>query len=464
MLTPTRNRQKGVQSVTMLGGEPIEGSDFGALLRRLRIAAGLTQEGVAAGAGLSVRSLREIERGAVRYPRPDSARRLAVALGLGGMQRTRFELLARAGYWSDRSRPRAPVEKNRCPNCAGPGPGPAQLPAVISDHVDRVEHLTALDAMLTGDRAGAVTVVVITGAGGTGKTALAARWARSIAHRFPGGQLHVDLLGFADDPPLPPGRALRRFLSALGTPADCIPADVSEATGLYRSLVADRPVLVLLDNAASAEQVMPLLPGGPGSLVIVTSRSLLDGLVVRYGAGRLVVGELRPDEAMTLLDGVVGAERVGSERDAAARLVASCGHLALAVRIAATRLLARPAGSIAGYAAEFVAGNPLDALECDDAALRRTFLHSYRRLDADTARVFRRAGLVDGPSFTASAAAAVSGLSYRAVSSALARLTAGHLVEAVDGDRFRFHDLLRRYARERCDAEESVPADARCHA
>ncbi|WP_203996545.1 helix-turn-helix domain-containing protein [Virgisporangium aurantiacum] len=441
----------------MLGAD----ADFGALLRRLRTATRLTQEGVAAGSGLSVRSIREIERGIVRYPRPDSVRRLADALGLAGEERTRFERLARAGYWTDRAQRLSPQDLSPRDLSPQPPPAPAlppraaQLPALISDFVDRSELLAGLDGMLPAVDS-AVTVVVVTGGGGSGKTTLAVRWAHGIAHRFPAGQLYVDLRGFSADPPLSPAKALSRFISALGLPRERVPADVAEAAAVYRSLVADRPVLVLLDNAVSAEQVAPLLPGCPGSVVVVTSRGPLDGLVISHGARRLTVGELGPDEALALLGRVIGTARVDAERAAAARLVAACGHLALAVRIAAARMLMRPDRSIGRYTAEFTAGNRLDALECDDAAVRRTFLHSYRRLDDGSRTVFRRLSLIAGPSFTLAATEAVSGLSRRAAGAALDRLTASHLVERVGEDRFRFHDLLRRYARERCDAEESV--------
>jgi DNA-binding SARP family transcriptional activator len=352
--------------------------------------------------------------------------------------------------------PADPVEPPwtpRLPTSAG-RPLVAQLPAPVADFVARAE----LDVLRTlappGDRPPGVTVVVVTGGGGVGKTTLAVQWAHELRQHYPAGQFYLDLRGFSAERPLSPTKALSCFLHALGVALDRVPTEVAEAAALYRSLVAARPVLVVLDSAASTDQVLPLLPSAAGSLVVVTSRKRLSGLVVQYGARRVEVGQLTPTESLTLFGRMVGASRLAAEPEAAAQVTSACAHLALAVRIAAANLLDRPGRHLAGYAAELTSADALDALENDDVAIRRTFAHSYGRLEFDAQQVFRRLSLVVGPTVSRSAAHAVAGLPERALAAALDRLTAAHLVEPDGTDRYRFHDLLRLYARERLDADD----------
>ncbi len=341
-----------------------------------------------------------------------------------------------------------------------PPPGPAvrplvaQLPAPVADFVDRAELDVLRSLAPPGALPPGVTVVVVTGGGGVGKTTLAVRWAHELRERYPAAQFYLDLRGFSAELPLSPSKALSRFLHALGVALDRVPTELAEAAALYRSLVAARPVLVVLDSAANTDQVLPLLPSAAGSLVVVTSRKRLSGLVVQCGARRVEVGQLTPAESLTLFGRMVGASRLAADPEAAAQVTSACGHLALAVRIAAANLLDRPDRHLAGYAAELASADALDALENDDVAIRRTFAHSYSGLECDARQVFRRLSLVVGPTISRSSAQAVAGLSDRALAAALDRLTAAHLIERNGVDRYRFHDLLRLYARERLDAED----------
>ncbi|WP_412543737.1 BTAD domain-containing putative transcriptional regulator [Longispora sp. K20-0274] len=216
---------------------------------------------------------------------------------------------------------------------------PAQLPPGVAGFTGRAAQLAQLDVLLGPGGPAAIGSVV--GAGGVGKTALAVRWAHRVRDRFPDGQLYADLHGYSGVPPVRPLDALTRFLRALGVPEAAIPTDVDEASALYRSQLADRRVLVVLDNARHPDQVRPLLPGGPGSRALVTSRDRLAGLTARDGARRLVLDVLGPDEAVALLAAVIGPDRVAAEPGAAAELVALCGHLPLAIRITAAHLADR---------------------------------------------------------------------------------------------------------------------------
>ena len=422
---------------------------FAALLRAHRERALLTQEALAARSGVSVRTIRDLELGRVRRPRSGSVRLLADALGLDGSE---LEAFVRAAG-DDRNAP-APVEEP-----------PGQLPMDVADFTGRAAQLAALDTLLAGDDgAGPATAVVlsaIAGSGGVGKTALAVRWAHRVRERFPDGQLFVDLRGYASGPPLHPAQALAQMLGALGVEPDRIPVGAVEASALLRSLLAGRRVLVVLDNARDAEQVRPLLPGSPGCLVIVTSRDQMAGLIATHSARRLTLDVLTTDEAVGLLTRILGDRRVAAEPDAARQLVEVCGHLPLAVRIAAANLSVRSGQSIAGYLADLRAGDRLAHLAVDgdpQAAVRVAFDGSYALLDADAQRLFRLTGLVPGADFTAEAAAALAALPVARVRRLLQRMAAAHLVEARAGGRFRLHDLLRLYARA-CAEQADSPLD-----
>jgi DNA-binding SARP family transcriptional activator/tetratricopeptide (TPR) repeat protein len=334
---------------------------------------------------------------------------------------------------------------------------PAQLPPDVRHFTGREAQLAALP----GPDPGGVPVALVTGTAGVGKTALAVHWAHLVRDRFPDGQLYVDLRGYDAGPPLRPIDALARFLPALGVPAEQIPGDEDTAVALYRSLLADRRMLVVLDNAGRAAQVRPLVPGTPGSLVLVTSRDRLAGLVAHDGAQRIALDVLTPPEATALLVRLLGAARVRAEPAAAADLAAACAHLPLALRIAAANLADRPRDSIAGYVADLHGGDRLSALAADGddrAAVREAFDLSYHALPAPERRLFRLLGLVPGPDVAVAGVAALADTPD--VRQGLARLAAKHLAIEQEGGRYTLHDLLRVYARERAAARDGAPEQA----
>jgi tetratricopeptide (TPR) repeat protein len=256
---------------------------------------------------------------------------------------------------------------------------------------------------------------------------------------------------------VPPADAIRGFLDGLGVDPRRIPPDLDAQAGLYRSLLTGRRMLVVLDNARDAEQVRPLLPASPGCVVLVTSRDRLVGLVATHGAYRLRLGVLEPDEAVMLLGGILGAERIGAEPQASAELARVCGHLPLALRIAAANLLGQPRPSVAGYAAELGAGDRLAELAVDgdpQAAVGVAFGSSYEALDPAARRLFRLLGLVPGHDFTPAAAAALAGMPPAQAGQLLERLAGAHLLEQRAPGRYGLHDLLRLYARQRTQAED----------
>ncbi|HSO56430.1 MAG TPA: helix-turn-helix domain-containing protein, partial [Actinomycetes bacterium] len=298
---------------------------FGTLLRAHRTRLPLTQEELAERAGLSERTLRNLEGGRIHRPYPDTIRRLADALNLTGEERLDFEGAAR--------------------QVTGPlGPVPCQLPPDVADFTGRAREVAGLRARFTaasGDPgpADAVVLSAVAGKAGVGKTALAVHVAHQlrVGGQFPDGQLYVNLRG-AEQRPLDPAAVLARFLRALGVRGPAVPEDLEEREAMYRARLADRRVLVVLDNAASEAQVRPLLPGGPGCAVLVTSRRRLSGL---EGARLVELEVLTPRQAMELLSRVVGATRTAAEPEAATAIVAYCGYLPLAVRIAGAKLAAR---------------------------------------------------------------------------------------------------------------------------
>jgi tetratricopeptide (TPR) repeat protein len=299
---------------------------------------------------------------------------------------------------------------------------------------------------------------------GVGKTALAVHWARQVAARFPDGQLYVNLRGYdREGAAVTPKEVTGWFLVALGVPAAQIPADVQARCGLYRSVLAGRRVLIVLDNARDAEQVRPLLPGSPGCLVVVTSRSALTGLAAAEGARPLRLGPLDDEEALRLLAARLGPERVAAEPGAVAELISRCGGLPLALAVMAARAAADPglplavlAGQLAaapdaGAAGRGTAGTGpgrLEVLETGDPAtsLRELLSWSYRQLSPSAAQMFALLGVHCGPDITVPAAASLAGVPHTEAGRALAEMAGASLAAEHRPGRYVLHDLIRGYA------------------
>ncbi|MFI6098973.1 BTAD domain-containing putative transcriptional regulator [Lentzea sp. NPDC051213] len=336
------------------------------------------------------------------------------------------------------------------------GPVPRQLPTAVPRFVGRSSELRGLSDLAGGD---ALMIVAITGTAGVGKTTLAVHWARGVADHFPDGQLYVNLRGFdRHRDPMAPGDALSRMLEALGVLPERIPADLEATSALYRSMIADRRMLVVLDNARDAEHVRPLLPGPCPSQVLITSRDRLTGLIITEGIQHLALDVLSHAEAHALLVGRLGAERVGASDE----LIKWCGGLPLALAIVAARAAQSPSLPLSALVAELADERTrLDTLDTGDAAtsVRTVFQWSYQQLSPVTARMFRLIGVHPGPDITVPAARSLAGLSADETRECLRELVrANLLVEHVPG-RFTCHDLLRVYAADRAAAEE--PSQAR---
>jgi DNA-binding SARP family transcriptional activator/tetratricopeptide (TPR) repeat protein len=330
---------------------------------------------------------------------------------------------------------------------------PSQLPADIPDFVGRDEAVSLIIALLRTAQ----------GVPGVGKTALAVHAAHRMRADFPDGQLYVNLRGYAPGPPLSAVDVLPRFLRALGTEPDQVPLDQDEQEAMFRSTLTGQRVLLLLDNASSAEQIRPLLPGSPGCAVLVTSRDTLRGLAVSHAASNVRLDVLDWHETKALLAGILGADEVASQEEAALELAALCAHLPLALRIAAANLVSRPELSIADYVEELRAGNRLAALavEGDErVAVHAAFDLSYTALKPELAQMFRLLSLVPGTDFTPEMAAALSGLTTQDARRRLDRLATANLIANHAPSRYQFHDLLRDYAAERLAFEEGR-ADSR---
>jgi tetratricopeptide (TPR) repeat protein len=337
---------------------------------------------------------------------------------------------------------------------SGPDVVPAQLPADVYGFAGRIEHIARLDALLAGAATEAPTAVVITavsGTAGVGKTALAVHWAHRVAARFPDGRLHVNLRGF--DPGgqvLEAAAAVRGFLDALGVPPERVPAGFDAQVGLYRSLLAGKRVLVVIDNARDADHARPLLPGTPTALAVVTSRNLLTDLVAADGAHPLTLDLLTNAESRELLERRIGPGLVAAEPDAVEQIVGVCARLPLALALVAARAATHPGFSLAAVAAELANAVRETSLpdDSDDVIgrVRAVFSWSYTTLTPPAARLFRLLGLHPGPDTTTPAAASLAGLPPTQVRPLLAELArTGLLVEPVPG-RYGFHDLLCAYA------------------
>jgi len=332
-------------------------------------------------------------------------------------------------------------------------PRPAQLPAAVSDFTGRKEIAARLRGLLSAQSpAEGVPVAVICGIGGVGKTALAVHVAHATGDLFPDGQLYADLRGYTGEATLPES-ALGAFLRALGIPPDVIPEVPAERSALYRSILADRRILVLLDNARDAAQVSPLLPGSPGCAALITSRVKLADLP---SAKLIDLDVMEPDEALSLFAAVAGPERIAAEHAAAMDVVAACGFLPLAVRIVAARLAARASWTVASLVPRLAdEQRRLDEMRVGDLAVEATFALGYGQLEAAQARAFRLLALPNGPVISLGAAGAVLSLSMIEAEDMLESLVDASLLEAPAPGRYRFHDLLKLFARRALGKSES---------
>jgi DNA-binding SARP family transcriptional activator/tetratricopeptide (TPR) repeat protein len=332
---------------------------------------------------------------------------------------------------------------------------PRQLPATVAYFTGRARELAALAQALGEagrDAHGPVVVSAVGGMAGVGKTALAIHWAHQVAERYPDGQLYVNLRGFdSTGTPVAPAEAIRGFLDALGVERDRIPPGLDAQAALYRSLLAGRRMLIMLDNARDEQQVRPLLPGSSGCLVVITSRSVLAGLAVSHDARLITLGVLTAAEARQLLIARLGAGRAAAEPDVVTEIADLCACLPLALAVAAARAAARPGLPLAALAAQLRdAHHRLDALDAGDpaASVRAVFSWSCRQLSPAAVRLFRLLGLHPGPDITAPAAASLAGCDRAAAHGLLAELTRAHLLTEPVPGRYACHDLLRDYARE----------------
>ncbi|HET9173518.1 MAG TPA: helix-turn-helix domain-containing protein [Actinospica sp.] len=415
---------------------------FGGRLRSWRRTSGLSQQELAERSGLSTRAISKLESGRTRWPYPDSVGRLADALGLRDSERAEFTAAAQRRLGLRAAPPRQRADRGYVPRL---------LPAPIPAFTGRPGESAALSRMLD-ESGGTALVTAVTGTAGAGKTALAVNWAHRAAARFPDGQLFLDLRGFGPvGRPLAPEEAARVFLDALRVPADRIPATAEARLGLFRSLLAGKRMLVVLDNARNAAQVRPLLPGGSDCRVVVTSRDRLAGLTVTVAARPLAVGALTDAEARQLLAARLGASRLAAGRVATDRIVGLCAGLPLALCIVATRAELRPDVPLARLAADLAAAPLLDAFtDMTDpvADLRAAFSWSYRQLDGDAARAFRLAGRYPDLGLEPDAVAALGGTTPELAGRALEALARASVIQAVGQGRYTMNQLLRAYAGE----------------
>jgi len=330
-------------------------------------------------------------------------------------------------------------------------PAPAQLPSDSIHFTGRSEQLAELDRLLEpGPR-----VAVLSGIGGSGKTTLALHWAHRVRERFPDGQLYVNLRGFDRAAPLTPLDAIAGFLRALGVATESIPSDADEAAALLRSRLADTRTLLILDNARNSQQVIPLLPGTAGSVAVVTSRSRLPDLAALHDVRQLTVGSLGPDEAVRLLESLIGEGRVRAEPEAAKRIAELCDGLPLALRIVGTNLggqlnttLAETAAALAGHdrlARLAVEGDPTTTVAA-------AFDLSFQALEPEEELLYLNLAFLPGADFSKGLAVALVAWEPEAAERLLARLVAAHRIDEYRPGRYRFHDLVREYARRKAEA------------
>ncbi|WP_312866151.1 AfsR/SARP family transcriptional regulator [Streptomyces boluensis] len=333
---------------------------------------------------------------------------------------------------------------------------PQQLPARVPDFTGRASFVTELSEFLSSAEGRVMAVSALAGMGGVGKTTLAVHVAHATGVHFPDGQLYVDLQG-AGARPAEPEAVLGSFLRALGAPPSTVPPLLDERAALYRQLLHGRRVLVLLDNARDAAQVRPLLPGTDGCAALITSRMRMVDLA---GAHLVDLDVMSPEEALQLFIRIVGEERVASEREAALDVVAACGFLPLAIRIAASRLASRRTWTVSVLAAKLAdERRRLDELQAGDLAVKATFELGYGQLEPAQARAFRLLGLADGPDMSLAAAAAMLDLPVEDTEDLLEALVDTSLLESAAPGRYRFATLVRLYARAAAERDEQPPSE-----
>ena len=402
---------------------PDRDNPFGAWVRRRRTDLLLTQEDLAERANISLRTLRNIESAQARIPRAHTVRSLELALEHAG-----------------------PSTPEASPDGVTARP-PAHLPPVVDSFAGRTEQLDRLSHLLMA--AGTAQLCVISGMPGVGKTSLAVRWAHDRSADFPDGQLYVDLQGYGDDASLEPGGVLRGFLAALGVDVGA-DASVTDLTGLFRSTVRGKRLLVVLDNARDEGQLRPLLPAARGCVTVVTSRDQLGGLLTVEGARPLVLEPCSMDEARDVLAVRVGDDRVRAEPAAIDRIVERCAGLPLALAIVGARAALHPRFRLAVLASELADGAGFDTLGGADPAsdIRSVFSWSYRRLAESAAQMFEVCGHLPAAVTSVEAAASAAGWSLRRARQALADLVRANLIVEEEPGLFTMHDLIRRYARD----------------
>lgn len=445
---------------------------------RIRAARGtgkarLSLQDIASASGVPRSSLASYLSGATLMP-GDALHAVMLALGATAAQARQWVTEWEQGSTSTSGS--VPISASASASASAPrrdpapaGPVPRQLPPDVPAFTGREPYLAELDKLLDNDNdndnngsgsgsGAAVVISAIAGTAGVGKTALAVHWAHRVAERFPDGQLYVNLRGFDPGDPMPFEAALQQFLHALG--AEIIPADPDVRAAMYRSALADRRMLVLLDNARTAEQVRPLLPGSASCLVLVTSRDGLSGLIARDGAQRLDLDRLSQAEALDLLGTLLGPERTAAEAQAVADLVNLCTGLPLTLRIAAERIARSPGARLSDFVSELEdEARRLDLLAASDDPLtdvRAVFSWSFRALSEPAARLFGLLGLIPGPDISVHGAANLADVPVATARRLLETLAAAHLLTPTGSGRYGMHDLLRVYAVELAASRESA--------
>ena len=412
---------------------------FASLLRKLRGEARLTQEELAEASGVRPRSISDLERGVATSPQRETIRRLADALGLAGLVRAQFEAVARG-----RAAPIGP----EADGVGGAAAATRTLPRDIASFTGRQRELQELVNATAGaaQPGGVVSIHAIGGMAGIGKTAFAVRAAHRLADRFPGGQFFLALHGHTPgQQPVDPADALASLLLTAGVPAGQIPPGLEARMALWRDRLAEKQLLLVLDDAASSEQVLPLLPGTGGSLVLVTSRRHLYAL---EDATAVSLDTLPPGEAAGLLVRLAGRPGLSPEDRAVAEITRLCGYLPLAIGMVARQLHHHPAWSAAGRAADMAAAvDRLELMATENVSVAAAFDLSYEDLTKDQQRLFRRLGLYPGTDIDTYAAAALDGADLGTAGRGLEALYDQYLLTEPAKGRYRLHDLIREHAR-----------------